>query len=117
MARIFFAMVALLLTAPARADLVSWEIDESQSEIELVVPDQVVDLDGLVTTIRLRNPSGGNDGPWNVGNVASVGGELLTNYEHGVSIQFLPVQLASGVASGSYRPNPASFDPLLANAE
>jgi hypothetical protein len=117
--RLFCAGLSFaVLAAPARAVLVEWEIDESLSEIELVVPDQVVTLDALTATIRLRNQSGGDAGPWSVGNVASVDGVLATDYVDGVSIEFLVGQHdAFGLDSGSYRPNPAAFDPLLVNAE
>jgi hypothetical protein len=111
-------VVALGAAAPARADLVPWEVDETLSQIALAVPDQVVTLDTLTATIRLRNPSGGDAGPWNVGNVAAVAGRIVTEYQDGVSIEFLSgLHDLFALDSGSYRPNPAAFDPLLVNAE
>jgi hypothetical protein len=107
-----------LVSVAARADFVEWDIDETLSEIELTVPDQVVTIDTTTATIRLRNQSGGNSGPWNVGNVASIDGTVATDYVDGVSIEFLTGQHdIFALTSGSYRPNPAAFDPGLANAE
>jgi hypothetical protein len=112
------AAAVLLAVVAARADLVEWEVDEAQSQIELIVPDQVVMIDALEATIRLRNQSGGDAGPWTVGNLAAVGGTIATDYQDGVSIAFLSGQHdLFGLVSGSYRPNPAVFDPGLANAE
>jgi hypothetical protein len=112
------AVIVVLTATGASAELVQWEIDETLSEIELTVPDQVVTIDTTTATIRLRNQVGGDAGPWNVGNVAAIDGIISTDYLDGVSIEFLSGQhVAFTLASGSYQPNPLVFDPNLANAE
>ncbi len=109
---VIFASVA------ARAEPVDWLVDEALSEIELVVPDQDVTIDTTTANVRFRNQSGGDAGPWSVGNVAALGGVIATDYVDGASIQFLAGQHdLFALVSGSYRPNPAVFDPQLANEE
>ena len=116
--RALTTLAIALVAVTARADFVEWEVDETLSEIELIVPDQAVTIGTTNATIRLRNQSGGDAGPWNVGDVAAVGGTIATDYQDGVSIEFLSGQHdLFALASGSYRPNPAAFDPLLVNAE
>jgi len=110
--------IALLAGAGARAEFVDWEVDESLSQIALAVPNQDVDLDGLVVNIRMRNQVGGDAGPWSVGNTASLDGVIATDYVDGGSIEFLLGQhLLFALPSGSYRPNPAAFDPLLVDPD
>jgi hypothetical protein len=106
-------LLAVICFAPiARGGLVSWSIDSSQSQLRLAIPDQVLDLGDLNVTVRMRNQTGGSTS-WNVGNVASVAGTLLTDYVDGPSptIQFLPSTVGQtvGVDSGSYRPNLANY--------
>lgn len=116
--RALTTLAIALVAVTARADFVEWEVDETLSEIELIVPDQAVTIDTTNATIRLRNQSGGDAGPWSVGNVSAVDGTIATDYQDGVSIEFLSGQHdLFALASGSYRPNPAAFDPLLVNAE
>ena len=58
----------------------------------------------------MRNQSGGDAGPWNVGNTAHFTGTIDTEYVDGSSIQFLAGQTNMlGVNSGSYRPNPSDY--------
>jgi protocatechuate 3,4-dioxygenase beta subunit len=97
---------------------VTWNIVQAQSYLSMAIPDQSVDLDGTTVTVRVRNQSGGNSGPWNVGNTAAISGTLSTNYVDGASIEFLAGQPnLVGVNSGSYRPNPADFDPTAIDAD
>lgn len=111
-------LLALLTGAGASAELVEWEVDETQSQITLAVPNQDVDLDGLVVNIRMRNQVGGDAGPWNVGNTASIDGMISTDYVDGGSIEFLlGDHTLFALPSGNYRPNQAAFDPLATNAE
>ncbi len=110
--------LVLLLAPAAQAAPVLWQIDSSLSQITLAVPDQAISLNGTNATVRLRNQSGGNSGPWNVGNKAFMAGTIATDYDDGVSIQFLTGQgNMYGLTSGNYRPNPADFNPLNTNAE
>lgn len=90
---------------------VPWIIDSTASSLTLAIPDQNVVLDGTNVLVAVRNQSGGNAGPWNVGNTAAISGTIQTEYVDGSSIQFLAGQTGIlGVNSGSYRPDPASFD-------
>ena len=96
----------------------TWTIDQSQSFLSLAIADQAVNYDGTDITIRVRNQSGGNSGPWNAGNSAAIAGTISTNYIDGQSIEFLAGQTnIVGVNSGNYRPNPGDFDPNATDAE
>lgn len=127
MKRIFgFRLVALATSLAVGSSLASaapiaWQIDETQSFVSLSIADTAVDLDGTAATIRIRNQSGGNSGPWNVGNTAFMDGTIYTDYSEGGSgsIEFLPHAAGDifGLASGSYRPNPASWNPANTNAD
>ena len=98
--------------------LTTWTIDQSQSSLSLAIADQVVNYNGTDITIRVRNQSGGNSGPWNVGNSAAIAGTISTNYIDGHSIEFLAGQTnIVGINSGNYRPNPSDFDPNATDAE
>ena len=60
--------------------------------------------------MRVRNQSGGDAGPWNVGNTAHFTGTIDTEYVDGSTIQFLAGQTnVLGVNSGSYRPKPSDY--------
>ena len=111
-------LVSLLATpATTWAVPLTWTIDSSLSSLSMAVPDQSVTIDSLTATIQFRNQSGGNAGPWNVGNTAPVAGTIATDYVDGTSIQFLSI--ASDIyapTSGNYRPNPAAFNPGAINA-
>ncbi len=111
------ALTAALFAAPtiAGAAPLTWAIDDSQSSLTLNVPDQSVTLDGTTATIRLRNA---DNSAWSQGKTAAVAGTLSTDFVDGVSIEFLSGQHnAFGLTSGSFRPNPADFDPGATNAE
>jgi hypothetical protein len=96
----------------------TWTIDPSQSSLSLAIADQAVNYKGTDITIRVRNQSGGNSGPWNEGNSASLAGTFDTNYIDGDSIEFLAGQSnIVGIHSGDYRPNPNDFDPNATDAE
>lgn len=104
----------LLAASEARAIPVIWEIDSDLSAITMNVPDQTVNLDGTSATIRLRDAGDNNN--WTQGRTANVAGQIATDYVDGASIQFLGGQHnAFGLPSGSFRPNPAQFDPNATN--
>jgi hypothetical protein len=89
---------------------VSWTIDSGASSLSVAIPDQPIILDGTEAEVLVRNQSGGNSGPWNVGNTAQFGGTIDTEFVDGSSIQFLAGQANFlGVNSGSYRPDPAAY--------
>ena len=89
---------------------VAWTIDSGASSLSVAIPDQPINLDGTEAIVRVRNQSGGNGGPWNVGNTAPFAGTIDTEFVDGSSIQFLAGQTNFlGANSGSYRPDPASY--------
>jgi hypothetical protein len=89
---------------------VPWTIDSDASTLSIAIPDQPITLNGTDATIQARNQSGGNSGPWNVGNTAHFAGTIDTEYVDGSAIQFLAGQTNFlGVNSGSYRPDPADY--------
>jgi hypothetical protein len=119
MHRYVYLLVALALGGlPGLAGAVpmTWDIDQAASSLTLNVPDQNVTLEGTTVQIRLRNAT--STTTWNQGRTAAVDGTLSTDYVDGVSIQFLAGQHnAFGLTSGSFRPNPAAFNPLNTNAD
>ncbi len=89
---------------------VSWTIDTAASSLSIAIQDQPIDLNGTAATVRVRNQSGGDAGPWNVGNTAHFTGTIDTDYVDGSTIQFLAGQTnVLGVNSGSYRPKPSDY--------
>jgi hypothetical protein len=107
--------VALGLGLPQASGAASviWTISDTESVLTLNVPDQNVNVDGNTVNIRLRNA---DNSAWTEGRTANVAGTIATNYVDGVSIEFLPDSTnAFGLDSGSFRPNPADFDPTATN--
>jgi len=106
-------VVALLgATAPADAALVHWSIDSSQSYMRLNIPDQVINVEGFSTTLRMRDAASNASWTDNGGRRASLGGLLTTNYHDGASIQFLPgLSHIVALEGTNLRPNPAAFSP------
>jgi hypothetical protein len=111
---------ALFSANQARAELVSWDVDASQSFMRLAIPDQVLTVDGTTATVRIRSQSGSNN-PWNdtSGARAFLDGFLSTNYANDESSITFNGGSNSLVAlnSGNYRPNPAEFNPANTNAD
>ncbi len=107
-----------LLADGVRAEVVSWEIDETQSELRLSPGfpffATVGGVGGGSIDLFLGLRSGGGEDTWTVGATASLDGQIVTDFIDGVSIEFLAAQHSIVVLeSGSYRPDPAAFDPLL----
>jgi hypothetical protein len=107
------ALAAAGYAAPSSAATIVWTLDDVASQLTLAVPDQVVTIGTTTATIQVRNQSGTNN-PWTVGNTAKLGGTITTNYVDGTSIEFLSGDMF-GLVSGSYRPNPAAFNPASTN--
>lgn len=96
----------------ADAGLVTWTIDSPDSELDVVLPDQLVTLyNGATVTVQARSQTTvGSGGNWSVGNHANLAGTFGTDYNDGNSIQFLAGQSnIVGLDSGNYRPNPAAY--------
>lgn len=107
------AICAGLVSSPASAALVTWDIDPSLSSFTLSIPDQNVNIGTVSGTMRLRNQ---NNAAWTT-NTAPVDGLLATDVGAGLSsIQFLGGQHSLfGVNTGNYRPNPAAFSTAATN--
>jgi len=108
------AFAGTAYAGPSSAATIVWTVDQSESYLSLAVPDQSVTIGTTTATIQVRNPSGSNSGPWNIGNTAAMGGTLTTDYVEGSSIEFLSGDMF-GLVSGNYRPNPAAFNPASTN--
>lgn len=113
------AVLASLACRESRAGIM-WEIDETQSSLTLAIPDFNLTVGSLSANVRIRDQSGGtgNTGPWSIGNKAFIDGTIDTVYaEEAQFIQFLGASLGDivGLNSGSYRPNPAAFNPANTN--
>jgi hypothetical protein len=110
---------ALLSANQARAELVSWDVDSSQSYMRLAIPDQQLTLDGTTGTVRVRSQVGSNNA-WNdtSGARAFIDGFLSTDLQDQTAITFNGgANSLVALNSGNYRPNPADFNPLNTNAE
>jgi hypothetical protein len=108
-------LLAALFAVPSvgQALIVSWDIDPTQSSLTLTVPDQAVTVNGINATIQLRNA---NNTAWSQGRTAAIDGTLSAKVWDGAAIKFLTGQHAAvGVDSGSFRPNPAAFNPSSTN--
>jgi hypothetical protein len=113
---ILVAAGLLAIGSPARSAIVNWDIDPSQSFIRLNIPDQG-DAFGN-TTVRIRNNQ--NTSAWSDtgGRRAFLEGTIKTQLNDGTSIGFLGGQNnLTALESGSYRPDPAAFDPDATNGE
>jgi len=113
------AAVTLAVAATsAKAAPITWEIQSASSWMRLNLPANTpIDLDGNAVTVRLRNASNGTLTD-STGIRAALDGTISTNYVDGSSIEFLSGNHGIvAVESGSYRPNPAAFDPGATNAD
>ncbi len=91
--------------SPSQADLVNWNIDASQSFIQLSIPQQSVTTTSGTFDIRIRNQTGSSS-VWNVGNKAFLDGTLTTSYALGdTDIRIIGGQSTiQGLNSGSFDP-------------
>jgi hypothetical protein len=116
-AAICMALGLLAVAAPARAALVSWDVDPAQSFVRLNIPDQQVTVDTTTATIRIR---AANSATWSdtTGRRAFLDGEISSNLVDGASIAFNGgSNNLFALETGSFRPNPAQFDPNATNAD
>jgi hypothetical protein len=117
--RVIFALTAVLtllsvdLTYGA---IVPWDVDAAQSFVRLAIPDQTVVLDGTSTIVRLR---GANNAAWSDSNGAraALDGTIWSDIQSN-SIDFLGgAHSLVALETGSYRPNPAEWNPSATNAD
>jgi hypothetical protein len=83
------AALWLSFVAAASATPVIWQVDTNNSLIRLAIPDQVVPVTNVGNvTIRFRDASSTSAWTTNGGSRAYLGGQIVTDYEDGVSISF-----------------------------
>lgn len=105
-------MVSAATVAQAYPASVAWTIDSSQSFLSLTIPDQVAQINStLGFPIRVRNTTG-SASVWNQGNTSVLTGTINTTVVADTlgSISFDPGSAISGLNSGTWRPDPASFN-------
>ncbi|MBI2824990.1 MAG: PEP-CTERM sorting domain-containing protein [Planctomycetia bacterium] len=105
-------MVSAASIAQAYPASVGWTIDSSQSFLSLSIPDQTAQINStLAFPIRVRNQSG-SASVWNQGNTSPLTGTINTTVVSDTlgSISFDPGSAISGLNSGTWRPDPASWN-------
>ncbi|MBX3422503.1 MAG: PEP-CTERM sorting domain-containing protein [Pirellulaceae bacterium] len=120
------AAMLSLMASRADAALVNWTVDSANSYIRINLPlNTASNVSGTTINVRLRNA---DNGTWSDagGRMSRFGGTVATWYnEEGPPNVFggpLSFAYASGLHSltsinfGSFRPNPAAFDPTATNA-
>lgn len=125
MKRVLVLCSALMLSglaSQANAALVNWNIDSANSWIRLNLPvNTTTNVSGTNINVRLRNA---DNSTWSDagGRRSNFGGSVATSYteaEWGGSNSLQYVSGAHSMTSinfGSFRPNPAAFDPSATNA-
>lgn len=111
------ALALVLSASSAMAAPLTWTVDSAQSFVRLNIPDSQVTLDGIAVNVRIRNQDNSN---WSDagGRRAFLDGTISTDYVDGSSISFLSGQHAlAAIEAGSFRPNPAAFDPGATNGD
>ena len=127
MKRVLLLCSAILLggwASQAQAAWVSWDIDSSASWVRLNLPPNTgTSLSGVSVTVRLRDAG---NGTWSDagGRRANLDGTLQTvlvgtgaNVSNATLIYKAGQHNAFAIESGSFRPNPAQFDPNATNGE
>lgn len=105
---VFFATVA-----PARAGLVSWDIDSAASYVRLTIPDQNITIGSYTINARIRDQ---NSASWSDagGRRAFLEGTVETNLDifgGGLSsLNYLGGNTARAIDDKNLRPNPASWN-------
>ena len=109
-AAICMAVGLLAVASPARAALVTWDVDPAQSFMRLAIPDQTIPVEGVGNvTIRLRDA---NSAAWSDagGRRAFLDGDLSTNLIDASSVQFNSgSHNLFALEQTNLRPNPAQF--------
>lgn len=109
------ALLACFL--PAHADLVTWEVDRTNSYLRLTIPDQALNIPD-VGSITLRIRDAGDTTQWTDagGRRAGLEGQIATEYEDGQSIRFLSGSHSlCALETTSLRPSPEDWSSTTAN--
>jgi hypothetical protein len=105
---------SLLAPGVTNAMVVTWNVDTTNSYVQLAVPDQTVNVTNIGNvTVRLRDA--GNNSQWTDagGRRAAVAGTILTDYADATSITFLAnAHNLYALEQTNLRPNPAAWDPV-----
>lgn len=108
---ICMALGLLALAAPARAGLVTWDVDPAQSFMRLTIADQAIPVEGVGNvTIRLRDATSTSSWTDAGGRRAFLDGTLSTNLIDTISVQFNSgSHNLFALEQTNLRPNPAQF--------
>lgn len=113
-----FAFVAVsLLSQTARAGVVTWDVDPTNSYIRLTIPDQVLAVTNVGNvTFQMRDASSTTQWTDAGGRRAALDGEIATDYVDGTSITFLGgSHNLYAIETTSLRPNPADWNAATTN--
>jgi len=106
--------LSIAAATPARAALVSFDVDPAQSYGRITIPDFNYTVDVLGTiNVRPRNYNVNNNNAWTDagGRLAPLDGTISTNLVDGVSVQFNSgLNNLFAVETFNARPNPAVFN-------
>lgn len=108
------AACSLLAQGVTNALVVTWNVDTTNSYVQLTVPDQVVNVTNIGNiTVRLRDASDNNHWTGAGGARAAVEGTILTEYVDATSITFIGGgHNLDAPEQTNLRPNPAQWDPV-----
>ena len=113
-----FAFVAEpLISRTASASVVTWDVDPTNSYIQLTIPDQTLAVTNIGNvTIRMRDASSTTQWTDAGGRRASLDGAIATEYMDGTSITFLGgLHNLYARETTSLRPNPAEWSAATTN--
>ncbi|MBX3423650.1 MAG: PEP-CTERM sorting domain-containing protein [Pirellulaceae bacterium] len=110
-------LVSISLSTQAPAALLNWTLDSQQSYVRLNLPlNTGLTINGIAVNVRLRNPDNSN---WSDagGRASQIAGTFSTQLDVETStLIYLPdSQSIHAVEFGSFRPNPAAFEPTATN--
>lgn len=110
-------MASSLASQLARAGVVTWDVDPTNSYIRLTIPDQAINVPDIGNvTIRMRDATSTTQWTDAGGRRASLDGQIVTDYADGRSITFLGgLHDLYALETTSLRPNPARWDASVTN--
>jgi len=119
--RLWFPVLAFvaarLISQTASAGVVTWDVDPTNSYIQLTIPDQTIAVTNI-GNVTLRMRDAGSTTQWTDagGRRASLDGEIATDYLDGASITFLGgLHNLYALETTSLRPNPADWSAATTN--
>ncbi len=106
------AIVVLAFGSIACGAPLTWNIDSSQSYLQLVIPDQPISINGIPSgNAFVRNQGGTYSSTWTLGNQAPIAGTLESDWQAGSHIQFIGgSHNLTAVESGAFTPDFATWN-------